>query len=110
MKILDSRPRVGFWVRIRVPSLGFASIRPPAILYSMLTFLEVRLSCRGSRFSILIRAQALEVELKSPKMRRTDLCTIPSLSCRCFWLDSHMRQHTPGLILLCPCSTLFRLY
>ena len=54
MRTLDSL--VGFGVGIRVPSLGFASIRPPAVLYSMMTLLDARLSCRGSKFSVLTKA------------------------------------------------------
>ena len=93
---MDSWPRVGFWVGIRNPSLGFALIRPPAILYSMMTLLDMRLSCRGSTLSSLTRAEALEVGLKSPQLCRSDLlCTISSLSCRCFWWGSH----TEGSIL-----------
>ena len=69
----------------QIPPLGFASVRPPAILYSMVTLLDIRLSCRGAKFSFLTRDEALEVGLKSPQMRRTDLLsTISSLSCRFF--------------------------
>ena len=54
-----------FWVEMTIPFPGFALVRPPATLYSMVTLLDVYQSCRGSKFSFLTMAEALEVGLKS---------------------------------------------
>lgn len=69
-----------------VPFLGFALVRPQATLYSMVTLLDVCLSCRGSKFSFLTMAEALEVGLNS--LRADLLGTTSSLFRRSFWWGS----------------------
>ena len=71
------------------PHSGFCVIQTTSNLIQHAD-LVTRAPAKGSKLSFLTRAEALEVGLKSPQMCHSDLlCTISSMSCRCFWWGSH---------------------